>query len=168
MKKIAIFGGSFNPIHFGHLDAAKQALRIGFDEIWFVPCCLNPLKEEKPLFAKHRIQMIKLAIKGNKKFKVKDFEIKNKIKYTIDSIHFLKKNFPRHDFFLFLGKTLKKELKKWRQSEKLLKEINIFWIEKNLAISSSKIRVKISKKRSIAGLVPKSVEQYVEKNELYR
>ncbi len=168
LKKIGLLGGSFNPIHFGHLNAAKEALSSGkIDEVWFVPALQNPLKEKKPAPAKHRINMIKLAIAGNKKFKVKDFEIRHRIKYTVDSLNFLEKNFPHYEFFLIMGKPLLKELHRWKKFEKVLEQIEIIPVELKIHVSSSIVRKKISKGKSVSKLVPEKVEKYILENRLY-
>ncbi|MCX8010394.1 MAG: adenylyltransferase/cytidyltransferase family protein, partial [Ignavibacteria bacterium] len=94
MKKIGIFGGAFNPIHIGHLISANSILnQLNLDEILFIPCYIPVFKKTHTLAdAKFRLQMIKLAISDNKKFRVSSIEIKRKgVSYTIDTLKELSK-----------------------------------------------------------------------------
>lgn len=78
---IGIFGGTFNPIHYGHLRAAEEALeRLGLDKIVFVPSGNPPLKNKDLADAKFRFEMVKQAISKNPKFAISDIEYKNKTK----------------------------------------------------------------------------------------
>src|SRR5580704_15843137 len=102
MKRIAILGGSFDPIHFGHLlmaQSAAEALRL--DAVFFVPAFCSPFKlRHRMPEASKRLAMVKEAIKGNKAFKVYDGELRRgKISYTIDTLNELKAKYPRSVFY---------------------------------------------------------------------
>ncbi|MBU2100305.1 nicotinate-nicotinamide nucleotide adenylyltransferase, partial [Candidatus Micrarchaeota archaeon] len=102
--KIGVFGGSFDPIHSGHLTAAEQVLEKKVcDKIWFMPCFQNPLKKEL-ITAEHRKKMVELAVEGNTNFELSDFELKKeKTTFTVDTIKELKKEFPEHEFYFIIA-----------------------------------------------------------------
>ncbi len=90
-----LFGGSFNPVHIGHLRAAEEVMEIlSLDKIVFIPSSIHPIKKDKNIIeAKYRLRMLELATKDNKKFEVSDAEMKRPgPSYTIDTLkHFKKK-----------------------------------------------------------------------------
>lgn len=129
-KKIGVFGGSFNPIHNGHLIAANEILRKKLaDEIWLMPCYSHPLKKKQDFASvTDRMKMISLAIKGKKNMLLSPFEIElaeidKKRNYTIETIKALKKNYPELEFYFIIGENLLLELSKWKQIELLVKEV---------------------------------------------
>ena len=89
-KKIGIFGGTFDPIHRGHIEAANSLYKkLKLDEILIIPAFISPLKiKHKPISAHHRLNMIEIAIKEYEFLKISDYEIKIK-KYHIHSILFV-------------------------------------------------------------------------------
>src|ERR1700733_13790038 len=89
--RVGIFGGSFNPIHFGHLRAAEEVREmIKLDLVYFVPASSPPHKPEGELApAEHRLQMVRLATKGNRHFMASDVEIRRAGRsYTIDTVRY--------------------------------------------------------------------------------
>ncbi len=192
--KIAVFGGSFNPIHLGHLCAAQQVLeKAKMHEIWFMPAYRNPLKPNYGISEKHRLQMITLAIRNMKNFKLSDFEVDKKILFTVESVRILKRKFPEHKFFWIIGSDLVNQLSKWDDINHLIKEIrfiivpvlgdNMAKIKKNKYVrmnksiiledclktdlSSTEVREKIKLEKDFSNLIPDSVYGYIKKNKLY-
>ena len=108
MKRIGILGGSFDPIHFGHLlmaQSAAEALKL--DAVFFVPAFRSPFKSSPPPNASKRLVMVKEAIKGNKVFKLYDGELRRgHVSYTIDT---LKELLKRDIKLSFPGTQLEKE-----------------------------------------------------------
>src|SRR5690625_255024 len=102
MKKIGILGGAFNPPHIGHLLIAEYVRdELILDEVWFVPTYESPHKENTTVSAKHRLAMLKCAIKDHPHFFIHTIEIDRKGKsYTIDTIRTFTKDFPTYEFFL--------------------------------------------------------------------
>ena len=127
-KKIGIFGGTFNPIHQGHLKMAEVARKeYKLDIVYFIPCGVPPHKPKKDLLpAKKRFELVKKAIKGKKYFKVLDIEIKKrKPCYTIDTVNNLVRachGKPQQLFFL-IGQDEFENLHTWNRANQLAKMI---------------------------------------------
>ena len=104
-NRIGILGGSFDPIHIGHLILAEYALtECKLDKILFIPNRIPNLKQPPQASARHRYQMIKLAIQDNPKFEVSDIEIKREgISYSYDTVTALKKKFKNDKLFSLLA-----------------------------------------------------------------
>jgi nicotinate-nucleotide adenylyltransferase len=184
--KIAVLGGSFNPIHNGHLYILKGVITEKLaDEVWVMPCKKHPLdkfldKEED------RAAMVKLALNGLKRAKFCDFELKSEVQnYTYLTLRRLKQTYP-HDFSWIIGSDLLNQISTWHGYEHLQKEasfvvfhrqgylvinpgINVeAVVESSMEnISSTKVRDRIRNGKSISDLVPRAVEDYIKHNELY-
>ena len=191
-KRIGIFGGSFDPVHIGHLFAARQALELAkLDEIWFMPCYQNPLKEEAKASLEDRVKMLELALEDREKVKLSLFDVKNKTVYTIDSIRALKKVFPQHKFYFMIGSNLAPQFSKWKEPKQVTKEVKIIIVsmpdfagvkDKHLkkakplvleplvktTVSSTIIRERVRKGLPVKNLVPGKVLSYIEEKNLYR
>lgn len=122
-KKIGILGGTFNPIHVGHLVIAEEVCKHHqLSKVLFIPAFIPPHKSATDLAdAHHRYQMVKKAIKGNEKFEVSDFEIKREVKsYTIDTVQDLLELYGTDsDVFLIMGADSLNELELWKDIKKL-------------------------------------------------
>lgn len=104
-ERIAIFGGSFDPVHRGHLEAATIALReLKLDRLIFVPVSVSPFKlDRQPILGRHRLRMLELAIDPNL-FDICDFELKaGGISYTIDTLRYHKSLHKDAKLFLLIG-----------------------------------------------------------------
>lgn len=126
-KKVALLGGSFDPIHNGHLTMAQAALdHLGVDEVWFIPTGDTPLKDRPLTNAAHRLKMIRLACQEHPKFKVCDIELKRNGKsYTVDTLERLKQLFPNIDFFWLIGEDQAHNFDYWKDPDRL-KELATF------------------------------------------
>jgi nicotinate-nucleotide adenylyltransferase len=188
---IGVFGGTFNPVHSGHLLAAKQVLRLtGCEEIWFQPTFKNPLKDGNGTTVEQRTGMLQHAIQGHSGFRFSDFELKRKICYTVDSIKQLKKAFPEHNFSWIIGSNLIEEFEHWKKPLDILDETKLIIVpmkgfqrieNKAIAksnplvlntpirtgINSSAVRGRALESKKITGFVPRSVEEYIFRNKLY-
>ena len=192
-RRIGILGGTFDPIHMGHLVLAEQVKeKLKLDQVIFIPCFSPPHKTRKKLSpAKHRFQMTKLALEGNRSFTVSDIEIKKGgLSYTVDTLRELKNRYPRSQIYFLTGSDVVDELNTWKEPEKIYKLAKVVIATRpgfdefdpenrfakksimveitGLDISSSKIREKVKKRRSIKYLVPLKVEEYIRKERLYR
>ncbi|AWX42738.1 Probable nicotinate-nucleotide adenylyltransferase [Metamycoplasma cloacale] len=112
--RIGIFGGSFNPIHKGHILIAKEAIKeLNLDKLLFIPAYQNPFKDLKDYVdVNHRIKMIEMVLED--KMEICDFEAKRKSKsYTIDTVNYLVQKYPNDELFLLLGSDNVPKLNKW-------------------------------------------------------
>jgi len=188
--RIAIFGGTFNPIHKGHMFLAKQAKKtLKLDKVVFVPAYIPPHKSSQGIIdADKRFHMIELAISGKPNFTVSRYEIDKKKKvYSVETAAHFKKVFPKGTQLFFLtGADSLKGLDKWKDADKFFdlcefvvfsrpgfglgtKELRIRAIEINaLDVSSTQVRARIKKDKSITDLVPKLVADYIKHKRLYR
>lgn len=125
--KIGFYGGTFNPIHFGHLNLAIEMMEIhGLDQVWFCPAYINPHRQnESPISVHHRINMIELAISELSQFQLISTEsVRERPSYTIDTLRELialeKKKGTQVQFFLILGADAVKGFFQWKQPEKIV------------------------------------------------
>ena len=123
LKKIGLIGGTFDPVHNGHLHLALQAQKL-FDlqKVIFVPAYRSPHKLDfKPVSCEHRLTMLTLALENQPSFYLDELEInKNKVSYTIETLKDLNSLHPDWEIFLILGADAFKEIDTWKQSSKLL------------------------------------------------
>jgi len=119
--RLGIFGGTFNPVHSGHLRTAEEArYKLRLDKVIFVPAGNPPLKERDAVAASHRYAMATLAAASNKDFIVSDLEaVKRGKSYTVDTLQMLRKRYPGDELFFILGSDAFLDMPKWREPEKL-------------------------------------------------
>jgi nicotinate-nucleotide adenylyltransferase len=191
-KKIGILGGTFDPPHIAHLIIAQEALeKLKLDQIWFVPGFIPPHKWNNPVTkARQRWQMLKLALSGNRKFVASDIELRRKgISYTVDTLRRLSLQKPKRKLYLILGADNLKFLSGWKEPEEIFRLAQVVfvprpglelsransWVKKGvlleaplLEISSSQIRERVKKGKSVAYRVPEKVRKYIGKYKLYQ
>ncbi len=193
LRKLGIFGGTFDPIHLGHLICAEQISEsLGLDIVIFVPCALPPHKPSYcPAEGKHRLAMIDLAIRGCEKFRSSQIELsRGGISYTVDTVTEIRSQVGKDiDLWLILGLDAYMDLPTWKDPDLILDQCkiavatrpgyslgsvrplskNIEFIEITAVdISSSEIRRRIAEGKSIRFLVPDAVEKYIRKVNPYR
>lgn len=143
--KIGLFGGTFNPIHTGHLIISEY-IRANFplDKVIFIPSGDPPHKDKKELIeASHRFEMTKLAIKSNPYFEVSDIELKRKGKsYSTDTIDQLKSIMPKDELYFIIGGDILDELINWKDIKGIFKKINFILIGRD-GVEDNKILKKI-------------------------
>ena len=123
MRKIGIMGGTFNPIHNGHLTIAKKAYeQFGLDEVWFMPTKNPPHKKNSEIISNHqRAEMILLAIKDIPCFSLSTLEYEREgIIYTKDTLEEVAKRYPEDYFYFILGSDSLSYIETWMEAEKLL------------------------------------------------
>ncbi|MEA4115606.1 nicotinate-nucleotide adenylyltransferase [Mycoplasma sp. 744] len=182
--KIALFGGSFNPIHSGHIKIAEFAIKeLNLDKLIFIPTATNPFKKkQKNVSAVDRINMVKLAIENKEKMTFSDFETKRGgISYTFETIRYFKKKYPNEELFFIMGSDLLGKLHKWEFIEEIASSVQLVVFKRTKKIAKENI-----KKYSIKVLnnplffesstairngaleqTPKKVNEYIGKNYLY-
>jgi nicotinate-nucleotide adenylyltransferase len=197
MKKTGIMGGTFDPIHNGHLIIASYAMeQLGLDEVWFMTSGNPPHKRGKRTDARIRHEMTELAISGSKGFVPCDYEVKRKeYSYSALTMEQFNKTYPDRSFYFIIGQDSLHDLNKWYHPEMLLKYASIAVYpraseisldeelsnaEKSLkgvfervdaplfGVSSTEIRKRISEGKSVRYMIPDAVDKYIAKKGLYR
>ncbi|OEF99009.1 nicotinate (nicotinamide) nucleotide adenylyltransferase [Vulcanibacillus modesticaldus] len=133
MKKIGILGGTFDPIHIGHLIAADQVLfHAKLDEIWFMPAFKPPHKLNTNITPiQHRLEMLKLILGIDPRYKICTIELeRNGPSYTIDTMKELKSRYPDDSFFFIIGGDMIKYLPYWKGIDELLKIVKFIGLER--------------------------------------
>ena len=120
--KLGILGGTFNPVHFGHLRAAEEALELaGLDVILFIPSGNPPLKTEGIAPARHRYEMVRLTTRNNPRFDLLDLECRTRKKsYTVETLEKLQKLYPDESLHFMLGIDAFLDIPNWYMPERLL------------------------------------------------
>lgn len=191
LKKIGIFGGSFDPPHTGHLIIAELARRaLGLDVVFFVPAYRPPHKAGRhPATARDRLRMTKLSVRGNKKLRVSDIEVRRRgVSYTVDTVKAFRRRFPSSELFLIIGSDSLEQFPTWKNPDAILAEAvlavyrrphsgprktklltsKVFWIKgPQMDLSSSDIRKRIQRGKTIKYLVRDNVLVYIADKGLY-
>jgi nicotinate-nucleotide adenylyltransferase len=121
--RIGVLGGSFDPIHFGHLWIGEAALEsLELDQVRWMPAAQSPLKPQGPIASEEaRLQMLRLAVAGSDQHVVDDKEIRRgAVSYTIDTMTELRTEFPQAEFWLIIGSDSLQSFRQWREPERLL------------------------------------------------
>lgn len=122
--RLAVFGGSFDPIHHGHLSLAQAVVEAGLaDEVLFVPARRPPHKRDRDLSdGRHRLEMIRLTLDEHPAFSVSDIELERGegFSYTFDTLSVLRQVFPEHDLFFLMGMDSLRELHGWHKAGELV------------------------------------------------
>lgn len=130
MARVGIYGGSFDPIHFGHLNLALEMIESGVvDEVWFCPVRTNPLKQGKESTAPElRLKLVLLALKGVPNCFATDIELRRPApSYTVDTLRALIAEHPEHQFSLIMGDDTILHYSEWREPEEIVRLVPI-WI----------------------------------------
>jgi nicotinate-nucleotide adenylyltransferase len=196
--KIGFFGGTFDPVHYGHLrPAAAVAAALSLDRLIFVPAHRAPGKEESaPAPAAHRVAMLALGLAGRNDFTISLTEIdRGGTSYTVDTLRVFADEFPRGDRYFLLGTDALAGFDRWREPEEILRlaRLAVFVrephgpevlegvaaVEANrssvllfdsvrVKISSTDVRRAAARGESLSGRTPPAVEEYIVKHGLYR
>ncbi|MBQ7258436.1 MAG: nicotinate-nucleotide adenylyltransferase [Paludibacteraceae bacterium] len=146
--KIGIYGGSFNPVHFGHVGLAKWVIEhTDLDELWLLVSPNNPLKPAGILAPEdERLEAVREAIKEIPGLKASDFEFSlPRPSYTANTLRALQKAYPEHEFTLVIGEDNLAIFTQWREYEYILKNFRIFVYPRKSAISDQKSEIRNQK-----------------------
>jgi nicotinate-nucleotide adenylyltransferase len=184
LKKTALYFGSFNPVHIGHLAIANYITEFyEIDELWFVVSPQNPFKKKESLLDDyHRLEMVNLAVGDHTKFRASSIEFGlPQPSYTINTLEVLKEKYPSRVFSIIIGSDNLENLHKWKNYEALISEHEIIVYPRNnfipteeiiigkinfvkapiIEISSSFIRQSIKEKKDMRFFLPESVYKYL-------
>ncbi|HET9056069.1 MAG TPA: nicotinate (nicotinamide) nucleotide adenylyltransferase [Chitinophagaceae bacterium] len=188
--KVALYFGSFNPIHNGHLIIANYVLQNSdVDQVWFVVSPQNPFKSESALLNEYqRLHLVNLAIEGEPKLKATNIEFGlPKPSYTVNTLAYLKEKYPEHTFVILMGSDSFQNIHKWKNASVILKNYplyiyprpgfeitethgaNITQLNAPLVeISATHLRKLIKTGKTIRYLVPDKVLEEITKAGYYR
>ncbi|HVM48672.1 MAG TPA: nicotinate (nicotinamide) nucleotide adenylyltransferase [Candidatus Acidoferrum sp.] len=190
MQRIGLFGGSFDPVHLGHLlvaQAAREELELC--RLFFIPAAQSPFKPQRqPIAASERIRLLRLALAGENLYEVDEQEIRRGgISYTIDTVRDYERRFPGAALYDLIGADHLAQLPQWRAAEELARRVEFVVIPRPgqaqapfpppfrgrwltgfpLGVSSSQIRARVRAGLGIEHLVPTAVAEAIRNNRLY-
>jgi len=190
MERIGLFGGSFDPIHLGHLLVAQAAREeFGIERVFFIPAARSPFKPDSaPAEDHHREQLLRLALAGKPHFELDLQEIeRGGTSYTIDTVNHHRSRFPEAKLFWLIGADHVPTLDKWRDAEELAGKVEFLLIPRPgepdaqapapfvihrlrgfpLGVSSSQIRDRVKAGLPVDNLVPSAVSEAIGNMGLY-
>ena len=191
VRKLGVMGGTFDPIHIGHVLAASEAAdQVGLDEVLFVPTGQSWQKSDRNITSSdHRVAMTALAIEDDDRFTLSLMEVQRSgPSYTIDTVNELKRAEPTTDIYVIVGADAIRTISTWHQSQALINDVHFIVMARaghgisadeipvkhsvviempQVEISSSDIRERVGSGRSIKYLVPDNVASYIAKHHLY-
>jgi nicotinate-nucleotide adenylyltransferase len=189
--KLGIFGGSFDPVHLGHLLVAQAAIEeLGLDRLFFIPAAQSPFKpENKPAPDAVRLQLLRLALAGKTNCEMDEQEIRRGgISYTVDTLRDYAKRFPGAELFYLIGADNVPKLNEWREPAELARLAEFVAIPRPggvaavfpspfrgrrlrgfpFGVSSSEIRARVKAGLPIDNLVPAAVAEAIHNLKIYR
>ena len=191
LRRIGVFGGSFDPIHIGHLAIAQEALwQCGLDIVLFMVTAHPPHKKEPNAPVRDRLQMVEVAIKGEPHFRVSRMEIeRGGASYTAETLKQLGELYPEASFFLIVGADSAMDFSSWKNPEAVIEMANVVIAPRpgfdlsqmepslraksqvfqspTIELSSTMIRKRLREGRPVRFLVPEIVERYIRECGLY-
>lgn len=186
--RTVIFGGSFDPIHNGHIALATEVLQRSIaDEVWFMVSPLNPHKQDHLLTDENmRLEMVQLAVKHEPRFKACDFEFHlPRPSYTLHTLQALGRDYPQREFMLLIGADNWEKFDRWYCHDKILEQYTVIvyprdtsmrpalpegvmWLPARLHdISSTAVRKAVAEGGDVSAMLPHCVLDYIHVNKLY-
>lgn len=189
METVGILGGSFNPVHIGHMMLASFLTQWGYvDKVWLTLSPRNPLKSPADLIPDmKRLNMLSIAAKGARDIEICDIELSMpKPSYTINTLELLRERYPENKFKLIIGSDNWQVFDQWREADRILEEFGVMVYRRPgypvenihvdglevvnapmVNISSTFIRDAIARKRNVNYFLPQGVYKYIQDNKLY-
>jgi nicotinate-nucleotide adenylyltransferase len=184
MRKIGIYGGTFDPIHHGHLILAREACEmLGLEKVVFVPAPVSPFIDSPVASATVRLSMLQAAIEGEMGFAVDDCELQRPPpSYTIDTIEEIRRREVDSEIYCLIGEDNVPTLTKWHRFAELEKVVRFVVLDRTstgtkylyptvhrrIDISATEIRKRVASGQSIRYFVPRAVEEIIKREKLYR
>jgi nicotinate-nucleotide adenylyltransferase len=184
LRRIGIFGGSFDPVHHGHLILAREACeRFDLEKVIFVPAAVSPFKNNPGASSADRLAMLRAAISGEPRFEVDEIELhRPPPSYTIDTVETIRGREAQSELFYLVGHDNVADLSKWHRFNDLKTLVRFVvldrtittdaaatdMVDRKIDISATEIRNRVASGRSIRYLVPESVNEIIESRRLYQ
>jgi nicotinate-nucleotide adenylyltransferase len=185
MMRTALYGGSFDPIHHGHLILAREAMeQFAFDRVVFIPAAQSPHKLARtPAPPEIRLAMVRAAIAGEPRFECDGSETeKAGPSFTVDTVEEWRAKAPGDELFCLIGEDNVRELPTWRRYDDLrgMVQFTVFGrdasapphdfpcVKRRVDISATDVRKRVAEGRSIRYLVPGAVREIIESHRLYQ
>ncbi|ATZ20900.1 nicotinate-nucleotide adenylyltransferase [Mesoplasma coleopterae] len=132
-KKIALFGGSFDPVHTDHFNMAKACHdKLGFEEVWIIPTFLNPFKSSTKTSNEERLNLLNLIFENEDYIKIDQFEMNNqRVTTTYETVSHFKKMYPYYDFSFVIGSDNLNRLEEWNNFDELINLVNFIVFERS-------------------------------------
>lgn len=195
--KIGLYGGSFDPLHFGHLNLAIELKeKRGLDEVWFCPAQISPFKLHSApnVDGKNRLIMLKSVLEEIPGFRVLDIEVQREgPSYTVDTLLELRSQFPEHEFYMLMGEDALPHFFQWHKAEEIATLAKLLIGTRTakdfskvhgspeiqaalkagltqtrmMDISSTEVRERLKKREYCGHLVPAKILAYIYQNRLY-
>ena len=186
--RLGIFGGSFDPPHVGHLLVVADALdSLELDRVVFVPAGIQPLKAGQAVAdPTHRLAMVRLLVGADARFAVDPIEIDREgLSYTVETLAAFAERHPQSERFFLVGTDVLASFGQWREPERVVRLATVAVMERDgepaplpdgairvatrrVDVSSTEIRERVRRGRTIRGFVPEAVEAYIASQRLYR
>jgi nicotinate-nucleotide adenylyltransferase len=190
MQRIGLFGGSFDPVHLGHLLVAQAVIEeLGLDRLFFIPAAQSPFKpENEPAAASTRLQLLRLALAGKTNYEIDEQEIRRGgVSYTIETLRDYARRIPKAELFYLIGADNVAKLQEWHEANELARLAQFVVIPRPgqapvnfptpfhgrvlkgfpFDVSSSQIRARVKAGLSIDHLVPPFVAEAIRAAKLY-
>jgi nicotinate-nucleotide adenylyltransferase len=184
LRRLGIYGGTFDPIHNGHLILAREAReQLNLEAVLFVPAAMSPFKNAPGTPAAHRLAMLEAAIANEPGFVIDPIELhRPPPSYTFDTIEIIRKRDADAELFYLLGQDNVANLPKWHRFDELVKLVQFvvldragtpathsyIVVQRKIDISATDIRNRVASHRSIRYLVPEAVENVIRSRGLYQ
>jgi nicotinate-nucleotide adenylyltransferase len=185
LKKIAIYGGTFDPVHHAHLILAREAIEaLSLEKVILVPAAISPLKKSAPVASGEvRLAMLRAAINGEPEFEVDECELRRPPpSYTIDTVREIRRRERDAEIHCLIGEDHVERLPQWSRFPELDKIVRFVVLDRTgkqpthsyqvirrrIDISATEIRRRVAQNESIRYLVPESVEKIIRREKLYR
>lgn len=168
--RIGFLGGSFDPIHLGHLNLAKEMQeKYALDEIWFSPAKISPFKADAPphISDEERLKLLQIALEDYPAFKIYDKELKREgLSYTVETLEELVKEYPRNQFFLIMGEDTAQTFSKWKDPKRI-EELASLLVGERSELSSTLIRKQLKNNLDVSSYLPEKIIDYISLHRLY-
>jgi nicotinate-nucleotide adenylyltransferase len=182
VERVGIFGGSFDPVHLGHLLLAESALeQLDLDRILFIPAAVSPFKQDRPpgASAAHRLAMLRIAVAHESRFEVDDRELRRVgPSYTVETVRGLLGDHPGVRFILLIGSDQLPDFARWHEVDELRNLVDIAVLDRGgdlssaeregfpvvrrrVDLSSTEIRKRLGRGLSVRQMIPEPVYRYM-------